>query len=51
MNLSTNAYQAMMDKLEAIEGIRKGLESMKQGKGRNIEAFFAEFERKHAIER
>jgi len=45
------AYQAMVDKLEAIEGIRKGLESMKQGKGRNIEVFFQEFERKHAIER
>jgi PHD/YefM family antitoxin component YafN of YafNO toxin-antitoxin module len=45
------AYQAMMDKLEAIEGIRKGLESMKLGKGRNIEAFFEELERKHAIER
>jgi hypothetical protein len=24
---------------------------MKQGKGRNIEAFFEEFERKHAIDR
>lgn len=45
------AYQAMVDKLEAIEGIRKGLESMKQGTGRNVEAFFEEFERKHAIDR
>ena len=45
------AYQAMVDKLEAIEGIRKGLESMKQGNGRTIDAFFEEFERKHAIER
>jgi len=44
-------YQAMIDKLEAIDGIRKGLESMKLGKGRNIKAFFEEFERIHAIER
>ncbi len=43
------AYQTIVDKLEAIEGIRKGLESMSRGEGRDIQAFFEEFERKHAI--
>jgi len=44
--------QALVDKLEAIEGIRKGLESMASGEGRSAEAlFFDEFERKHAISR
>jgi PHD/YefM family antitoxin component YafN of YafNO toxin-antitoxin module len=45
------AYQTLVDKLEAIEGIRKGLESMARGEGRSVEAFFDEFERKHAIQR
>lgn len=45
------AYQALVDKLEAIEGIRKGLEAMARGEGRKIEAFFDEFERKHGIQR
>ena len=45
------AYQAMADRVEAIEAIRKGLEAIKQGKGKNVEAFFEEFERKHAIDR
>jgi hypothetical protein len=45
------AYQALVDKLEAIEGIRKGLESVASGEGRSVEAFFDEFERKHAISR
>lgn len=44
------AYQALVDKMEAIESIRKGLESMARGEGRGVEAFFDEFERKHAIQ-
>lgn len=44
------AYQAMVDKLEAIEGIRKGLESMARGESREVDAFFDEFERKHNIQ-
>jgi hypothetical protein len=44
------AYQALVDKLEAIEGIRKGLEAMSRGEGRGVDAFFNEFERKHAIQ-
>ncbi len=46
-----SAYQALVDKLEAIEGIRKGLESMARGEGRGVGAFFEEFERKHAVQR
>jgi PHD/YefM family antitoxin component YafN of YafNO toxin-antitoxin module len=45
------AYQALVDKLEAIEGIRKCLESLARVEGRGVEAFFNEFERKHAIQR
>ncbi|MEQ1557770.1 MAG: prevent-host-death protein [Methyloglobulus sp.] len=44
------AYQVLVDKLEAIEGIRKGLEAMNRGEGRGVDAFFNEFERKHAIQ-
>ena len=43
------AYQTLVDKLEAIEGIRKGLELMVRRKSRSIEIFFEDFERKHAI--
>jgi hypothetical protein len=43
------AYQTLVDKLEAIEGIRKGLESMVWREGHSIETFFEDFERKHAI--
>ncbi|MEQ1530343.1 MAG: hypothetical protein ABL925_13590 [Methylococcales bacterium] len=44
------AYQALVDKLEAIEGIRKELESITRGESRHVYAFFAEFERKHKIQ-
>ena len=43
------AYQTLVDKLDAIEGIRKGLELMVRRKSRSIEIFFEDFERKHAI--
>ena len=45
------AYQSLVDKLETIEGIRKGLDSIARGEGRGVEKFFDEFERKHAIQR
>ena len=45
------AYQALVDKLDAIEGVRRGLESMKRGEERSVDDFFADFERKHAITR
>jgi PHD/YefM family antitoxin component YafN of YafNO toxin-antitoxin module len=45
------AYQKLVDQLEAIEGIREGLASMKRGEGRSIDAFFEEFEQKHTTKR
>ncbi len=43
------AYQKLLDavdRAEAIEGIHRGLESMKQGKVRPASEFFAELRRK-----
>jgi prevent-host-death family protein len=43
-------YQRLLDEIEknsAIEGIRRGLESMKAGKGKPAEEFFAEMEKKY----
>lgn len=40
------SYQELMDakdRIEAIEGIRRGLESMKRNAGRPAEKFFREF--------
>lgn len=48
---NATAYQDMVDKLDAIEGVRRGLESMKRGEGRSVNAFFEDIERKHAITR
>jgi prevent-host-death family protein len=41
------AYQHLLDiaaRADVREGIRQGLEEARQGKGRDIEEFFAEFE-------
>jgi prevent-host-death family protein len=46
------AYQRLLDiaaLADAREGIRQGLEEAKQGKGRDVEEFFAEFEATHGI--
>jgi prevent-host-death family protein len=46
------AYQRLLDiaaLADAREGIRQGLEEDKQGKGRDVEEFFAEFEATHGI--
>ena len=48
---NATAYQNMVDKLDAIEGVRRGLESMKRGEGRSAVSFFEDFERKHSITR
>jgi prevent-host-death family protein len=40
------SYQKLLeakDRMEAIEGIKRGLESMKRGAGRPAEKFFREF--------
>jgi hypothetical protein len=34
---------------DVLDGIRQGLEEAKQGKGRDAEEFFAEFEATHGI--
>ena len=46
------AYQRLLDiaaRADAREGIRQGLEEGRQGKGRDVESFFAEFEAGHGI--
>ena len=46
------AYQRLLDiaaRADAREGIRQGLEEAQQGKGRDVEEFFADFEAKHGI--
>ena len=39
----------MIDRAEAIEGIRQGLEAMKQGKGKPAREVFEELRKKHNI--
>lgn len=46
------AYQELLEqieRLEAIEGVRQGLESMRQGKGKSLEEFKAEMSQKHGL--
>lgn len=46
------SYQTLLDakeRMETIEGIRLGIESMKAGSGKTSEAFFKEFFAKHNI--
>ncbi len=48
------AYQRLLDlaaEADVREGIRQGLEDARQGKGQDIEEFFAEFEAAHGISR
>ena len=47
------SYQRLLDiaaRADAREGIRQGLEEARQGKGRDAEDFFAEFEAAHGIQ-
>lgn len=49
---SAVAYQRLLNlaaRQDAREGIRQGLEEARQGKGRAVEEFFAEFEAKHGL--
>ena len=46
------AYQRLLDiaaRADVHEGIRQGLEDAEQGRGQDIEEFFAEFEAEHGI--
>jgi prevent-host-death family protein len=46
------SYQALLDRLdhiEAVAGIRRGLEQMEQNEGRPAEELFAEFRARHGI--
>ncbi len=48
------SYQVLLDlvdRMEAVEGIRRGLEEMKAGKGRPAEEVFKEIRNKHKIPR
>jgi prevent-host-death family protein len=49
-----DSYQVLLelvDRMEAVEGIRRGLEEMKAGKGRPAEEVFKEIRNKHKIPR
>ena len=52
--LDAEAYQRLLDiaaSADEEEGIRQGLEDVKQGRTRPAREFFAEFEAKHGIRR
>lgn len=47
-------YQRLLDiaaRADVCEGIRQGLEESRQGLGRDVDEFFAEFEATHGISR
>ncbi len=43
------AYEEMVDLLDSIKHIKKAAKSFDEGKGRPINQFFEEFEKKHGI--
>ena len=45
------AYQALLDRAEAIEGIRRGLADVKAGRTKAARRVFARLRRKHGIPR
>lgn len=52
--LAKESYQrmlAIMDRAQAIEGIQRGLDSMKRGEGRPAEEVFEEIRQRHGIPR
>jgi prevent-host-death family protein len=46
---SYQRFLAVVERAEAIEGIRKGLESVERGRTRPVEEAFAAIRRKHGI--
>ena len=52
--LATESYQrmqAIVDRAEAVEGIRRGLASMERGEGRPAGEVFEDIRRRHGIPR
>lgn len=50
--VDVKSFQEMLeiiDRVEAVEGIRQGLESKKRGEGKTLEQFDKEMRRKHKI--
>jgi PHD/YefM family antitoxin component YafN of YafNO toxin-antitoxin module len=50
--VDVKSFQEMLeiiDRVEAVEGIRRGLESKKRGEGKTLEQFDKEMRRKHKI--
>jgi PHD/YefM family antitoxin component YafN of YafNO toxin-antitoxin module len=50
--VDVKSFQEMLeiiDRVEAVEGIRPGLESKKRGEGKTLEQFDKEMRRKHKI--
>jgi hypothetical protein len=45
------AYQALLDRVEAIEGIQRGLADMKAGRMKPARRVFNRLRRKHGIPR
>lgn len=45
------AYQALLDRVEAIEGIQRGLADVKAGRTKPARQVFARLRRKHVIPR
>ena len=45
------AYQALLDRVEAIEGIQRGLADVKGGRTKPARQVFAQLRRKHGIPR
>lgn len=45
------SYQQMLDRLEAIEGIRRGLESAKRGEGIPLDQFEEQIRSRHNLGR
>jgi prevent-host-death family protein len=45
------AYQALLDRVEAIEGIQRGLADVKAGRTRSARQAFTRLRRKHGIQR
>ena len=48
--LAAHAYDELIDRIEAEEGIRRGLASLERGEGRPASEFFAEMSKKYRLD-